>query len=135
MCKFALIVKKCHKFLSVEALFLYQELCDTPGRDLRVYLVGKKIVGAMLRSSDSDFRANYSLGGKAEVYNLDDAEKSLVETITGPLSVGHCGIDFLFHKGNLIFNEIEDMVGSRMLYRHTRTDVVSLYLDEILEKL
>ncbi len=115
--------------------WLFQELCDTPGRDLRVYLVGKKIVGAMLRSSDTDFRANYSLGAKSEPYHLNTEETELVRTIAAPLTIGHCGIDFLFHHGKLIFNEIEDVVGSRMLYRHTDIDVVSLYLDEIADQL
>jgi len=114
--------------------WLYQELCDTPGKDLRVWLVGEKIVGAMLRSSDTDFRANYSLGAKAEPYQLNREETELVRTITSPLKIGHCGVDFLFHKGKLIFNEIEDTVGSRMLYRYTDVDVVRLYLEEILKQ-
>ncbi len=115
--------------------WLFQELCDTPGKDLRVYLVGNKIVGAMLRSSDTDFKANYSLGAKSEPYQLNTEEIKLVQTIAAPLTIGHCGIDFLFHQGKAVFNEIEDVVGSRMLYRHTDIDVVSLYLDEISEQL
>lgn len=113
--------------------WLFQELCDTPGRDLRVYLVGHEIVGAMLRISDADFRANYSLGAEARPYTLNDEETRLIRAIAAPLSIGHCGIDLLFHQGKLIFNEIEDVVGSRMLYRYTDVDVVSLYLDLILD--
>ena len=42
------------------------------------------------------------------------------------------GIDFVFHRGKMVFNEIEDVVGARMLYSKTDINIVSLYLDFIL---
>lgn len=114
--------------------WIYQEVADTPGKDLRVYVTGNRITAAMLRSSDSDFRSNFCLGGQASFYTLSPAEEDTVRKIMSGLSIGHCGIDFLFHKGHLIFNELEDVVGSRMLYSYTNIDVVSDYLDFILSE-
>ena len=118
-----------------DTAWIYQEMADTPGKDLRVYVTGNRITAAMLRSSETDFRSNYCLGGQASVYKLSGTEKRIVDTILSSLDIGHCGIDFLFHKGHLIFNELEDVVGSRMLYRYTDIDVVSDYIDFILRDL
>ena len=39
------------------------------------------------------------------------------------------GIDLIFHEGRPVLNEIEDVVGSRMLYAHTDLDIQELFLD------
>ncbi|MCR5251963.1 MAG: ATP-grasp domain-containing protein [Lachnospiraceae bacterium] len=111
--------------------FLFQEFCDTPGRDLRIYIVGNRICAAMLRTSDTDFRSNYSLGGNAVPHSLTPEEQAIIETILSELTIGHAGIDLIYHQGNPVFNELEDVVGSRMLYRHTNIDIVHIYMDHI----
>ena len=43
--------------------------------------------------------------------------------------LGMAGIDFLLGEdGNLYFNELEEMVGSRMLYKVTNQDIVKDYV-------
>ena len=111
---------------------IYQDYCDTPGRDKRVYIVGNKVVAAMLRISDTDFRSNYSLGGRAEVSPLTPDEAEIVDKILAALDIGHAGIDLIYHNGRPVFNELEDVVGSRMLYRYTDIDVVDLFVEYIL---
>lgn len=110
---------------------LLQKPASDLGRDLRVYIVGNRIVAAMLRTSDKDFRSNFCLGGKAMPYRLSGAETDIVKKITDSMEIGHCGIDFIFHNNRIVFNELEDVVGSRMLYGQTDVDVVSLYVDYI----
>lgn len=109
-----------------------QPLCDTPGRDVRVYVLGDRIVGAMLRHSESDFRSNVGLGGGSRPYEIDDVLLGHVDRIRGLFRFGLVGVDFLFDKGRLVFNEIEDAVGTRMLYMHTDRDIAADYLDFIL---
>ncbi|MBR6256467.1 MAG: ATP-grasp domain-containing protein [Lachnospiraceae bacterium] len=114
---------------------LYQEFCDTPGRDKRVYIVGNKVTACMLRTSDNDFRSNYSLGGNAEISELTPDESDIIKKLLSRLSIGHAGIDLIYHKGRPVFNELEDVVGSRMLYRYTDIDVVKLFMDHICDNL
>ncbi len=110
-----------------------QKLVSDPGRDLRVYVIGKEIVAAMLRESQNDFRSNYSLGGKASVYKLNEGERRLVERIAAQFEFGLAGIDLMFHNGCPVLNEIEDVVGARMLYQHTDIDLVERYFDFMLK--
>ena len=43
---------------------LQQPVSDL-GRDVRVYILGDRILASMLRISDTDFRSNFCLGGRA----------------------------------------------------------------------
>lgn len=111
--------------------YVYQKPCDTLGKDLRVWVIGKKIITAILRQSKNDFRSNYCLGGCAMPYTLKDNEIMLVNKISGIVDGDYIGIDFIFHEGRLVFNEIEDTVGARMVYDKTDIDIISLYCDYI----
>lgn len=114
--------------------YICQKYCNEPGKDLRVYVMGGEIVTAMLRQSQKGFKSNYSLGGSAEEYILSEEEKDIVYKISGMMDIDYGGIDFIFHDGKLMFNEIEDAVGARMVYENTEIDIVGLFADYIIEK-
>lgn len=113
-----------------------QPLIKNGGRfcDMRVYVIGKRIVAAVMRSSGRDFRANYSRGGDVALVELRDAQKQIVNRILDELDFGMAGIDFLFDRdGNMVLNEIEDVAGSRMLYECApHIDIVSQYVDYVM---
>ncbi len=112
--------------------FLLQEPASELGKDLRVYVVGGKIIAAMLRSRKDDFRSNYCLGGEASLYDLKGEELALAERVISLFSADYAGFDFMFHRGEMVLNEIEDVVGARMLYHLTDIDVVDLYAEHII---
>ncbi len=126
-----------NKINSLEANnIIIQKMGEVPGKDLRVFVIGKTIIGAVLRSSNTDFRANFSLGGTAKLYNLSESQKKLIYKIIDLFDFGMVGIDFIFDKeGNLILNEIEDVVGSRTLCENSDINIVRLYLEHIKNKL
>ncbi len=105
-------------------------------RDVRVYVVGKKIFAAVLRSSSGDFRANFSLGGEVCRYGLSSHEVRVVKSVLDGMEFGMAGIDFIVDdRRRLILNEIEDVAGARMLYQCApELDIVQEYLRYILEE-
>ncbi|MDX8046869.1 ATP-grasp domain-containing protein [Gracilibacillus sp. S3-1-1] len=108
----------------------------TPGKDLRVFVMGDQIIGSVLRESTTDFRANYTLGGKASLYQLSAEQHELVQKIITIFPVDFAGIDFVFdEKDNLLFNEIEDIVGSRTLTSLTDINIAKLYIEYILHNM
>lgn len=111
--------------------YLCQCIAQTLGKDLRVYVMGGKIIKALLREGKGDFRSNYGLHGQASVYSLNEKEEELVLKIVHALKPDYAGIDFLFHQNQLVFNEIEDVVGARMLYEQTDINIADLYLEHI----
>ena len=119
-----------------------QPLLDKCNKDVRVYVLNNKIIAAVERCGNNDFRSNFSLGGSVKEYSLKENEINIVKRIinlfnekTKGYSVKglfYAGIDFLIDSnGDVLFNEIEDVVGSRMLYKATDIDIVDLYIKEI----
>lgn len=115
--------------------YVVQQCCSNSGKDVRVYIIGNKIVKAVLRTSENSFKSNYSLGGRVEEYTLNDREQHMVNAILQKMSLDYGGIDFIFHNDRAVFNEIEDAVGARMLYQVSDIDIVQKYVDYIMEEL
>lgn len=115
---------------------IIQQFTGKARQDVRVYVIGNRIVGAIKRTAKEGFRSNYSLGGKIEEYSLTNEQKQLVEKVIKEFEFGLVGIDFIIgEKGEFILNEIEDVVGARMLYQCTDINLVKEYLIFILEKM
>ncbi|MBI9012605.1 MAG: ATP-grasp domain-containing protein [Clostridiales bacterium] len=116
--------------------YIAQDIAPQLGKDLRVYILDNKIIQGILRTHETDFKSNYSLGGQAKVYDLSEQEKALVYKILEKLPLVYGGIDFLFDEHNhLILNEVEDAVGARMLYNLTDIKIVDDYIACIAAKL
>lgn len=115
--------------------YIIQPLCSKPGVDKRVYVLGNKIIASVLRSSTTDFRSNYSLGGQAFLTEVDNYQKSIIRKIHTLLQNDLIGVDFIYHHGQWILNEIEDVVGTRMLYATSDIDIVDIYIQYIIDKI
>ena len=110
-------------------LYIAQPTNVQKGKDLRVFVIGKEIIAAVLRQNDTDFRANFKLGGKAIPYQLSENEIELIDKIIDRFQFGLVGIDFLLdYHGNLLFNEIEDVVGSRILSETSDINLLAEYV-------
>lgn len=120
--------------LTAEEIIL-QRPCSEPGKDMRVYVLGEKIYQAVLRWSSRDFRSNFSLGGEIALTEVNDEQRTIIERLYQELQYDFVGIDFISHNGQWILNEIEDVVGTRMLYQLTDRDVVQDYLAYIAAQL
>ncbi|MCR5809029.1 MAG: hypothetical protein K6G56_05650 [Clostridiales bacterium] len=108
-----------------------QPVASELGRDMRVYVIGGKPVAAALRSSDSDFRSNFSLGGSAKIVpadSLGEDEKRIVRLVSLALPLHYAGVDIMRDRGRPILNEIEDPVGARMLFINTDIDPAALHV-------
>lgn len=113
-----------------------QPFLEGPCEDVRVYVLGKEILACVRRHAKNGFKSNFSLGGEVELYTLTKEEKQLVQKIIDMFSFGLVGIDFLIDaQGALVFNEIEDVVGARMLYQLTDINLVERYLTFILKEI
>ncbi|MBE0601331.1 MAG: ATP-grasp domain-containing protein [Firmicutes bacterium] len=119
---------------------LVQELASEAGKDLRVYVLFGRIVAAVLRTAREGIVSNFKRGGSVELHTLTGAEEALARMVMkrfeecgAPLSFA--GIDFLYHNGEPVINEVEDVVGSRMLYKVSSIDVIALYIGEIAKRL
>ena len=93
-----------------------------------------EIYAAMLRTSETDFRSNFSLGGKAARITPDADVTGLIERVQAVLPLNFAGVDLLRHPaGGYVIGEIEDAVGCRMLYQCGGFDPARDYMHSILK--
>ncbi|XP_060707856.1 beta-citrylglutamate synthase B isoform X4 [Hemiscyllium ocellatum] len=80
-----------------DAPYLFQKYVkESHGKDIRVVLVGGRVIGAMLRcSTDGRMQSNCSLGGVGVMYQLSEQGKQLAIQVSNILGMDVCGIDLL----------------------------------------
>ncbi|MDE6201834.1 MAG: RimK family alpha-L-glutamate ligase [Clostridiales bacterium] len=66
------------------------------GRDLRVIVVGGKVLGGIERRSNGDFRSNIGLGGSATAVPVPLQVQDYAVQAAQILGLDYCGIDFLY---------------------------------------
>ena len=80
--------------------------------DIRVIVLGNKVVGAMKRNAKKgDFRTNFSLNRDVEYIELSDFEKKECERISKIMNLDYAGIDFIRTKDGPVFLEVNSTPG------------------------
>ena len=115
---------------------LEQELAGCPGRDLRVYVVHGRLVAGVMRTAREGIVSNFKRGGQVALHALTQEERALAQAVVerfakagAPLTLA--GVDLLYGADGPMVGEVEDVVGSRMLYQTSDIDIVSLFLDGV----
>jgi glutathione synthase/RimK-type ligase-like ATP-grasp enzyme len=67
------------------------------------------------------------LGGNAEVSTISDEERKIAYALANELDSDFIGVDFVYSDGKPYLNEVEDVVGTRMIYQATKLDPVKAY--------
>lgn len=94
-------IKKVNKLCEKRIEFIIQEnIKNSFGKDIRVNIIGDKVIGAMLRTSSSDFRANISQGGKGEIITLTKEQEELALKAHKTLGLDFSGVDLLFGEND-----------------------------------
>lgn len=112
---------------------VYQEFIEDYIGDIRFYIINNKIVNTVIRLPKEDkIVSNFSRGGNVELYKYSSLEKNVLDKILNSIEIDFGGIDFLLLKnGEILFNEFEDAVGSRMLSHLGINNTMELYLEHI----
>ena len=113
---------------------LYQEFVETSaGRDVRVICIGGKVIAAMKRTAENDFRSNIGLGGKGEPFALDEAGKELCEKVASRLGLDYCGIDLLFGEEGFLVCEVNSNAFFGGIERVTGVNIARLYAEYMIK--
>lgn len=115
---------------------LQQEFIENLVGDIRFYVINNRIVHGVLRTSKEKIISNFTQGGEIQYYDYTPKEREYVENFIRDIRVDYAGLDFLLTKDNrLIFNEIEDVVGSRMLSKLGINNTTKLYFEHIANEM
>ncbi len=114
---------------------IMQRVADVRGRDTRFYVLGGRVIAAYTRISRGDFRSNFCLGGSAAAHEPTRAELDIINAIYESLKPDFVGIDIMYDGGRPVLNEVEDVVGARMVYANSDINVAGLYIEHILKRI
>lgn len=117
--------------------FVFQEFVHTSyGVDIRLQVVGDKVVAGMKRKSADDFRANVTAGGRMEAYTPSQEEEELAVKAAKAIDADFAGVDLLYGDGNQpIVCEINSNAHIRNLYECTGINAADYMVEYILNKL
>ena len=114
---------------------LLQE-CVTVGRDLRINIVGGRYLGAMERSSDSDFRANIARGGHSRRAEATADEIALALKSCEALGLDFAGVDILWRNdGTPVVCEVNSNAHTNGFFECTGINVAEHIMRHIKESL
>mgnify|MGYP000524707672 CR=1 FL=1 len=78
-----------------QPIFL-EEYVPNPGEDIRIFVLGNEVLGAMKRKAEKDERrANIGIGGTGEPIEIDWKCKDLAVKAAAALGMDVCGIDMI----------------------------------------
>ncbi|GGN55398.1 MULTISPECIES: ATP-grasp domain-containing protein [Oceanobacillus] len=117
--------------------FVFQEFVHTSyGVDIRLQVVGDKVVAGMKRRSADDFRANITAGGRMEAYTPSQEEEELAVKAAKAIDADFAGVDLLNGDRNQpIVCEINSNAHIRNLYECTGINAADYMMEYILNKL
>ncbi len=112
-----------------------QEYVDKPDRDIKAYVFGGEVVGAIYKTS-THWRTNTARGGRAMVCPLTDDLVKLLRATAVVIGDGILGIDVLEDRdGRMYVNEVNHTPEFHGAVEVLSVDLVGAYLDFVLSRL
>lgn len=106
------------------------------GQDIRVHVVGDRVVASMKRVSELDFRANVTRGGKMFKIEPNDAFSELAIAASKAVGADFSGVDLLIGPNDEpIICEVNSNAHIKNIYQATSIDVSDYIFEHILTTL
>jgi ribosomal protein S6--L-glutamate ligase len=120
-------------FRELDANFLVQEFIkEAGGSDIRAFVVGEKVVAAMMRQAkEGEFRSNLHRGGSASLVRLSPAERSTAVQAARKMGLNVSGVDLLRSSHGPVVMEVNSSPGLQGIEQATGKDVADLIIQFI----
>jgi gamma-F420-2:alpha-L-glutamate ligase len=93
-------------------IILQEYIKESHSMDLRVLMVGNKLISVMKRTSaNGNFKANYSIGGRVTKFEVTSEIELLSKQIMKVLDLDVAGIDLLFARNGYKICEVNSAPG------------------------
>jgi ribosomal protein S6--L-glutamate ligase len=122
-------------FRGLDANILVQEFIkEAGGADIRAFVVGGKVVAAMLRQgAPGEFRSNLHRGGSASRIKLTPEERSTAVRSAKAMGLRVCGVDLLRSNHGPVVMEVNSSPGLEGIEESTEKDVAGAIIKFISE--
>jgi len=124
---------------AIRGVYYVQRVVDHGGRDIRVFVVGDRVVAAMeRRPSDRGpgWRTNYSRGGTAAPITLSADVADLAIRAAAAVGADYAGVDLLPDRDRRIYAlEVNGIPGWQGLQSTTGVDIAGAIVDHLVARL
>jgi RimK family alpha-L-glutamate ligase len=118
---------------TVRGVYYIQRFVPHEGRDIRAFVVGGKVLGAMERSAPG-WRTNFSRGGKTAPIELSADLAELAVRAAALVGAEYAGVDLLpGSDGKVYVLEVNGIPGWEGLQQTTGIDVAGAVIDQLLK--
>ena len=115
--------------------FLIQEYVETSGVDIRLIVVGEKVVAGMKRKAElGEKRANIHAGGVGESYLPDDYMKKIAVRAAKSIGAEVCAVDLLEGIKGPVVIELNISPGLQGITEATKIDIADKIAKYLFEK-
>ncbi len=112
--------------------FLMQEFINYK-HDLRVLVIGDQVYCMKRIPAEGEFRANFSLGGKVELFNLDSDGQALARQALKAIGMSVGGVDILIdHEDRRFVLEVNHTPGMIGMEEATGENITRIYLNHAI---
>ncbi len=126
--------KMPHGINGIKNILLQEFIKESKGTDFRVLCLGDKILGGIKRSSQGrDFRANVSLGGKAEIIEVNKELAEISKKIMRESGLFYAGLDFIKSNKGYLAIEINTCAQFEGFERATGLNIAEKIVNKLLE--
>ncbi len=120
-------------FRGLDAHFLIQEFIkEAGGADIRCFVIGDKVVAAMMRKSqDGDFRSNLHSGGVAEKIKITPQERKTAVAAAKAMGLDVAGVDLIRSARGPLVLEVNSSPGLEGIEATSGKDIATLMIQHL----
>lgn len=115
----------------VKQLIAQEFIAESFGRDLRLFIIGERVIACVKRTAKHGFKANYSLGASVTSFPLSPEIEKLALDCARLIELEIGGIDLLFSEHGYLICEANSSPGFKGLESVTNLDVAMLILEYV----
>lgn len=120
---------------TIRGVYYLQRAIDHDGCDVRAFVVGGRVIGAIERSAPG-WRTNLARGGRARAMSLSADWSDLALRAARAVGADYAGVDLLpARDGTVYVVEVNGIPGWRGLQEATSTDVGAAIVEHLLGRL
>lgn len=121
------------KGLEGTPMLFQKPVTESLGRDVRINVVGEKVVASILRHGGTgEFRSNITLGGSMEPYTPTEAEARLAIRTVKALGLDFAGVDVLFGNDGPVLCEVNSNAHFKTTLECTGVNMADEIMNHIL---
>jgi len=119
---------------TLRSVYYLQRAIDHDGCDVRAFVVGGRVIGAIERSAPG-WKTNLARGGRARAVTLPAARLEAALAAAKAVGADYAGVDLLpARDGTVYVVEINGIPGWRGLQEATSSDVAGAIVEHLLER-